>query len=61
MDSEDDMHDAAEVESLEDFYSGDTAMASEDDEADYEFLDNDSDDSDAATIRRPQVSQLVES
>ncbi|CAN6447413.1 unnamed protein product [Victoria cruziana] len=59
MDSEDDMHDAAEVESLEDFYSGDTAMASEDDEADYEFLDNDSDDSDAATIRRPQQNYTI--
>ncbi|CAN6485482.1 unnamed protein product [Victoria cruziana] len=59
MDSEDDMHDAAEEESPDDFYSGDTAMASDDDEADYEFLDNDSDDSDGATARRTQQNYTI--
>ncbi|KAF3781922.1 putative E3 ubiquitin-protein ligase [Nymphaea thermarum] len=58
MDSEDDMHDAAEEESLDDFYSGDTAMASDDDEADYEFLDNDTDDSDGMTARRSQLGTV---
>lgn len=45
MESEDDMHDANDAESLDDdFYSGETALDSDD--ADYDFIDNDSDDSD---------------
>lgn len=53
MDSEDDMHDANDVESLDDFYSGETAMASDDGDGDYEFNSDDSDDS---TYRRQQVN-----
>ncbi|PIA29737.1 hypothetical protein AQUCO_05800083v1 [Aquilegia coerulea] len=51
MDSEDDMHDANDVDSLEDdFYSGETAMDNDsDDEGGYAFIDNDSDDSDNTT------------
>ncbi|XP_076928335.1 putative E3 ubiquitin-protein ligase ARI8 isoform X2 [Bidens hawaiensis] len=46
MDSEDDMLDANDAESYDDdFYSGETAMDSDDgDAADYEFVDNDSND-----------------
>ena len=56
MESEDDMHDANDVESLDDFYSGETAADSDDlDAADYEFIDNDSDDSDDLTSHRHQV------
>ncbi|GMP78627.1 hypothetical protein CsSME_00034492 [Camellia sinensis var. sinensis] len=48
MDSEEDMHDANDAESLDDYYSGDTAVdySDNDDGGDYEFMDNDSDDSD---------------
>ncbi|KAF5190147.1 Bifunctional nuclease [Thalictrum thalictroides] len=51
MDSEDDMHDANDVDSLEDvFYSGETALDNDsDDEGGYAFIDNDSDDSDNTT------------
>lgn len=56
MDSDDDMHDANDAESLEDFYSGDTAGDSDDMEnGDYEFMDNDSDDSDDFPSRRHLV------
>lgn len=57
MDSEDDMHDANDVESLEDFYSGDTAIDSDDAaDGDYEFIDNDSEDEyDDFTSHRNQV------
>lgn len=56
MESEDDMHDANDAESLDDFYSGETAADSDDlDAADYEFIDNDSDDSDDLTSHRYQV------
>lgn len=60
MDSEDDMHDANDVESLEDFYSGDTAIDSDDAaDGDYEFIDNDSeDDYDDSTSHRNQVSSI---
>ncbi|XP_020531884.1 probable E3 ubiquitin-protein ligase ARI8 isoform X2 [Amborella trichopoda] len=54
MDSEDDMHDANDVESLDDFYSGETALASDEDDGDYEFIDNDSDDSEDRTSHRQQ-------
>ncbi|KAK9138834.1 hypothetical protein Sjap_009428 [Stephania japonica] len=55
MESEDDMHDANDVDSLEDFYSGETAMASDDDgDGDYDFGDNESDGSDDITSHRQQ-------
>lgn len=53
MDSEDDMHDANDVESVEDFYSGDTA-ASDDDERDFDFAK--SDDSDDETFHPQRVN-----
>lgn len=61
MDSEDDMHDANDAESLDDgFYSGETAMDSDDgDAADYEFIDNDSDDSDDLLSRRSQQNYTI--
>lgn len=43
MDSDEDMHDAGSID--DDFYSGETAMDSDDDaDAAYEFIDHDSDD-----------------
>ncbi|KAL5998098.1 hypothetical protein ACLOJK_009033 [Asimina triloba] len=60
MDSEDDMHDANDVESLDDFYSGTTAMDSDDGDGDYEFIDNDSDDSDDSLYRRQQWWSHIE-
>ncbi|XP_042483104.1 probable E3 ubiquitin-protein ligase ARI7 isoform X1 [Macadamia integrifolia] len=57
LDSEDDMHDANDVESLDDFYSGETAMASDDDEGDYEF--NDTDDSDDSSLHRQQQNYTI--
>ncbi|GMP54905.1 hypothetical protein CsSME_00019906 [Camellia sinensis var. sinensis] len=55
MDSEDDMHDANDAESLDDYYSGDTALGYSDDEGgDYEFMDNDSDDSNDIVASRLQ-------
>nr|DAD43494.1 TPA_asm: hypothetical protein HUJ06_001724 [Nelumbo nucifera] len=57
MDSEDDMHDANDVESLDDFYSGETAMASDDDDADYDF--NDTDDSDDTISHRQQQNYTI--
>ncbi|KAL4566979.1 hypothetical protein LXL04_022549 [Taraxacum kok-saghyz] len=61
MDSEDDMHDANDAESLDDdFYSGETVMDSDDgDAADYEFIDNDSDDSDDLLSRRSQQNYTI--
>lgn len=53
MSSDDDMHDANDVESLEDFYSGDTA-ASDDDDRDFDFTK--SDDSDVETLHRQRVN-----
>lgn len=56
MDSEDDMHDANDVDSLEDFYSGDTAADSDDDnDADYDFDNDSDDDADAIMLHRHQV------
>ncbi|WOL01279.1 putative E3 ubiquitin-protein ligase ARI8 isoform X1 [Canna indica] len=53
MDSEDDMHDANDLESVDDdFYSGDTGMGSDDGDADYDFVDNDSDDSEEIISRQ---------
>lgn len=56
MDSEDDMHDANDMESVdEDFYSdGDTAD-SDADVADYDFMGNETDDSDEQAVSRMQV------
>ncbi|CAL5394715.1 unnamed protein product [Camellia sinensis] len=60
MDSEDDMHDANDAESLDDYYSGDTALGYSDDEGgDYEFMDNDSDDSNDIVASRLQ-KRIVE-
>ncbi|XP_057460267.1 probable E3 ubiquitin-protein ligase ARI7 [Actinidia eriantha] len=60
MDSEDDMHDANDAESLDDYYSGDTGVDySDDDAADYEFIDNDSDGSDDIVISRQQKNYVV--
>lgn len=61
MDSEDDMHDANDAESLDDdFYSGETLMDSDDgDAADYEFIDNDSDDSDDLLSHRTQQNYTI--
>lgn len=61
MDSEDDMHDANDVES-DDFYSGDTAMDSEndDDVADYGYMENDSDDDlEALSASRQAVQSSI--
>lgn len=61
MDSEDDMHDANDVESLDDdFYSGETEDAPMDYYSDYDddaddYFD-DADDSDRMESRRPEVS-----
>lgn len=56
MDSEDDMHDANDVDSYEeDYYSGDAMYSDDDDDAGYEFLHNDSDDSDDVIVSRQQV------
>ncbi|XP_076954378.1 putative E3 ubiquitin-protein ligase ARI8 [Bidens hawaiensis] len=61
MDSEDDMLDANDAESYDDdFYSGETAMDSDDgDAADYEFEDNDSDDSDDPVSYRSQQNYTI--
>ncbi|CAK9170763.1 unnamed protein product [Ilex paraguariensis] len=54
MESEDDMHDAESFD--DDFYSGETAVESDDANAmDYEFMDNDSDDSDDVLSHRYQI------
>lgn len=56
MESDDDMHDANDGDSLEDFYSGDTAIDSDDmADGDFEFVDNDSDDSNDIILHRHQV------
>lgn len=55
MDSEDDMHDANDVESVdEDFYSGETGIESDDGDGDYDFVDNDSDGSEDIASHRQQ-------
>lgn len=60
MDSEDDMHDANDLESLDDdFYSGETGIGSDDGYGDYDFVDNDSDDSEDITSHRQQVIGLI--
>ncbi|XP_057957773.1 probable E3 ubiquitin-protein ligase ARI8 [Malania oleifera] len=60
MDSEDDMHDANDAESLDDdFYSGETAMDSDDADAGYEFFENDTDDSDDTILHRQQQNYTI--
>lgn len=55
MSSEDDMHDANDLESIDDdFYSGDTGIGSDDGDGDYDFVDSESDASDDI-ISRQQV------
>ncbi|KAI3747001.1 hypothetical protein L6452_09443 [Arctium lappa] len=58
MDSEDDMHDANDVDSYdEDYYYSDGMYS--DDDAGYEFMDNDSDDSDNVTVNRQQKNYTI--
>ncbi|KAF5822971.1 putative transcription factor interactor and regulator CCHC(Zn) family [Helianthus annuus] len=60
MDSEDDMHDANDVDSYEeDYYSGDAMYSDDEDDADYEFLHNDSDDSDDVLVSRQQKNYTI--
>ncbi|XP_073003157.1 probable E3 ubiquitin-protein ligase ARI8 isoform X2 [Typha latifolia] len=63
MESEDDMHDANDEESLEDdFYSGETGMGSDDGDDDdgvYDFLDQESDDSEDVTSHRQQNCTIL--
>ncbi|KAL8170841.1 hypothetical protein V2J09_022645 [Rumex salicifolius] len=59
MESDDDMHDANDVESLEDFYSGGTVDSDDAADGGYEFIDNDSEDSDDFGLRRHQPSYTV--
>ncbi|XP_060172194.1 probable E3 ubiquitin-protein ligase ARI7 isoform X1 [Lycium barbarum] len=66
MDSEDDMHDANDMESVdEDFYSdgdggyGGEGMNSDDDVADYDFMGNETDDSDDQAVSRSQKNYTV--
>ncbi|KAH7670926.1 E3 ubiquitin ligase RBR family protein [Dioscorea alata] len=59
MSSEDDMHDANDLESIDDdFYSGDTGIGSDDGDGDYDFVDNESDASDDI-ISRQQLNYIV--
>ncbi|XP_020082413.1 probable E3 ubiquitin-protein ligase ARI7 isoform X2 [Ananas comosus] len=60
MDSEDDMHDANDLESPDDdFYSGDTAMGSDDGDGDYDFVDNELDDSEDIASHRQQHNYTI--
>ncbi|XP_071732112.1 probable E3 ubiquitin-protein ligase ARI8 isoform X2 [Rutidosis leptorrhynchoides] len=60
MDSEDDMHDANDAESLDDdFYSGETVMDSDDGDADVYEFDNASDDSDDLSSHRNQQNYSI--
>ncbi|XP_064955898.1 probable E3 ubiquitin-protein ligase ARI8 isoform X1 [Musa acuminata AAA Group] len=55
MDSDDDMHDANDVQSVDDdFYGGETGIGSDDEDFDYDFVDNESDDYDDVTSRQQQ-------
>ncbi|KAL1808019.1 hypothetical protein DCAR_0727418 [Daucus carota subsp. sativus] len=58
MDSDEDMHDAGSID--DDFYSGETAMDSDDDaDAAYEFIDHDSDDSEDFLAFRNQPNYKI--
>ncbi|KAJ0973000.1 hypothetical protein J5N97_020959 [Dioscorea zingiberensis] len=60
MSSEDDMHDANDLESIDDdFYSGDTGMGSDDEDGDYDFVDNESDASDDIISHRQQQNYMI--
>lgn len=65
MESEDDMHDANDMESVdEDFYSdgdgyGGDALDSDGDDADYDFMGNESDDSNDQAVSRSQVLKFA--
>ncbi|XP_020245729.1 probable E3 ubiquitin-protein ligase ARI8 isoform X1 [Asparagus officinalis] len=60
MDSEDDMHDANDLDSIDDdFYSGETGIGSDDGDGDYDFVDNDSDDSEDITSHRQQQNYTI--
>ncbi|KAJ0977173.1 hypothetical protein J5N97_012647 [Dioscorea zingiberensis] len=60
MDSEEDMHDANDLESLDDdFYSGETGMGSDDGDGDYDFVDNESDGSEDIISNRQQQSYII--
>ena len=66
MDSEDDMHDANDMESLDDdFYSGETEDAPMDYYSDYDDVADDyfedADDSDRMESRRPEVGLFFHS
>ncbi|KAL8214269.1 hypothetical protein R6Q57_003718 [Mikania cordata] len=62
MDSEDDMHDAHDVDYYEeDYYSGDAMYSDDDDDDDagYGYLHNDSDDSDDVIVSRQQKNYTI--
>ncbi|XP_074567402.1 putative E3 ubiquitin-protein ligase ARI8 [Curcuma longa] len=59
MDSEDDMHDADDLDSLDDhFYSGDAALGSDDGD-EYDFVDNVSDGAEESTSHRQQQNYTI--
>ncbi|XAR65830.1 Ubiquitin--protein ligase [Bertholletia excelsa] len=54
------MHDANDAESLDDeFYSGDTVIDSDEADTDYEFIDNDSDESEDVVFHRLQKNYTI--
>ncbi|KAM0940134.1 putative transcription factor interactor and regulator CCHC(Zn) family [Dioscorea sansibarensis] len=60
MDSEDDLHDANDLESMDDdFYSGDTGMGSDDGDGGYDFGDNESDGSEDIISHRQQCNYII--
>ncbi|XP_076914800.1 putative E3 ubiquitin-protein ligase ARI8 [Bidens hawaiensis] len=60
MDSEDDMHNAHDVDSYEeDYYSGDAMYSEDEDDGGYEFLYNESDDSDTELVSRQQKNYTI--
>lgn len=60
MDSEDDMHDANDVDSYEeDYYSGDAMYSEGGDDDEYDYLDNGSDDDDGGVVSRQQKNYTI--
>ena len=57
MDSDDDMHDDNDVDSLGNYYSGDTAA---DSDADYDFGNDSDEDPEAIMIYRYQVCSILD-
>lgn len=49
------MYDASDMDSMDELYSSDTAMHSDDADV-YEFGDNETDDSDDSSVHRQQVN-----